>query len=152
MSIISILNSVALWLSGRRASQHSMATSDRAPSITSSSSKLAAPGHPTASLTKRLLFPHLAPSDPTPPLLQFSSTYPALDAELYDLIALRLRKPMVDQVHVLRQAAPRRAHAHPYFRMLHFAHTTRDPLITYFNILIIFCIASLIRVSEPGTM
>src|SRR6266850_6309954 len=80
---------------------HSMATndglasqplpSDRAPSIASSSSKLTAPGHPNVSLTKRLLFPHLAPSDPTPPLLQTSSAYPALDAELYDLIALALR-------------------------------------------------------------
>ena len=68
-----------------------MATSDRAPSITSSSSKLTASGHPTASLTKRLLFSHLALSEPTPPLLQSSSTYPALDAELYDLIALALR-------------------------------------------------------------
>jgi len=68
-----------------------MATSDRAPSITSSSSKLTASGHPTASLTKRLLFSHLALSEPTPPLLHSSSTYPALDAELYDLIALALR-------------------------------------------------------------
>jgi hypothetical protein len=61
----------------------------RAPSI--SSSKLTAPGHPTVPLTNRLLFPHLAPSSPTPPLLQASSTSPALDAELYDLIALALR-------------------------------------------------------------
>ncbi|KAH9964432.1 PXA domain-containing protein [Russula dissimulans] len=52
------------------------------------SSKLTAPG---VSLSKRLLFPHLASSSPTPPLLQTSSTYPALDAELYDLIALALR-------------------------------------------------------------
>ncbi|KAF8273783.1 PXA domain-containing protein [Lactarius quietus] len=62
-----------------------------APSITSSSSKLTAQGHSTASLTKRLLFPHLAPSAPIPPLLQTSSVCPALDAELYDLIALALR-------------------------------------------------------------
>jgi hypothetical protein len=65
--------------------------SGRAPSITSSSSKLTAPGHPSISLTKRLLFPHLVPSEPAPPLLQSSSAYPALDAELYDLIALALR-------------------------------------------------------------
>lgn len=65
--------------------------SERAPSITSSSSKLTAPGHATGSLTKRLLFPHLPPSSPAPPLLQTSATYPALDAELYDLIALALR-------------------------------------------------------------
>ena len=63
--------------------------SDRAPSITSSST---APGHATGtSLAKRLLFPHLPPYSPAPPLLQTSSTYPALDAELYDLLALALR-------------------------------------------------------------
>jgi hypothetical protein len=62
--------------------------SERAPSIISSSSKLTAP---TVPLTKRLLFPHLPPSAPTPPLLQTSASYPALDAELYDLIALALR-------------------------------------------------------------
>ena len=61
--------------------------SERAPSIISSSSKLTA----TSSLTKRLLFPHLPSSSPTPPLLQTSSTHPALDAEFYDLIALALR-------------------------------------------------------------
>jgi hypothetical protein len=65
--------------------------SGRAPSITSSSSKLTTLGHPNVSLTKRLLFPHLSPSEPIPPLLQTSSAYPALDAELYDLIALALR-------------------------------------------------------------
>lgn len=65
-------------------------TSERAPSILSSSSKLTAPVH-SVSLTKRLLFPHLPPSSPTPPLLQTSDTHPALDAELYDLIALALR-------------------------------------------------------------
>ena len=64
--------------------------SGRAPSITSSSSKLTA-GLPNVSLTKRLLFPHLSPSDTVPPLLPTSSAYPALDAELYDLIALALR-------------------------------------------------------------
>ena len=65
----------------------SMATSlpEHAPSILSSSA------HSTVSLTKRLLFPHLPPSSPTPTLLQTSSSYPALDAELYDLIALVLR-------------------------------------------------------------
>ncbi|KAH9049470.1 PXA domain-containing protein [Lactarius hengduanensis] len=47
--------------------------------------------HSTTSLTKRLLFPHLDPSSPLPPLLQTSSVYPPLDAELYDLIALALR-------------------------------------------------------------
>jgi hypothetical protein len=62
-----------------------------APSITSSSSKFTAQGHSNASLTKRLLFPHLSPSEPIPPLLQTSSVYPSLDAELYDLIALALR-------------------------------------------------------------
>ncbi len=66
-------------------------TAHIAPSITSSSSKLTAQGHSAASLTKRLLFPHLDPSSPLPPLLQTSSVYPALDAELYDLIALALR-------------------------------------------------------------
>jgi len=65
--------------------------SDRAPSVHSLSSKLTGPGHPTVSLTKRLLFPHLPSSSPTPLLLQTSSTYPGLDAELYDLIALALR-------------------------------------------------------------
>jgi PXA domain len=65
--------------------------SERAPSVVSSSSKLTAPGHSNISLTKRLLFPHLPPSSPPPPLLQTSSSYPALDAELYDLIALALR-------------------------------------------------------------
>lgn len=64
--------------------------SERAPSV-ASSSKLTAPGHSNISLTKRLLFPHLPPSSPPPPLLQTSSSYPALDAELYDLIALALR-------------------------------------------------------------
>jgi PXA domain len=59
-----------------------------APSIASSSSKLIPP---TTSLTRRLLFPHLPPTSPIPPLLHTSSTYPALDAELYDLIALALR-------------------------------------------------------------
>ncbi|KAI0307599.1 PXA domain-containing protein [Multifurca ochricompacta] len=59
---------------------------DPALSITSSS-----PSHSVVSLTKRLLFPYLPPSSPIPPLLQTSSTYPALDAELYDLIALALR-------------------------------------------------------------
>ena len=49
------------------------------------------PLHDLRAVTKRLLFPNLAPSEPTPPLLQSSSTYPALDAELYDLIALALR-------------------------------------------------------------
>ena len=63
-------------------------TAQTAPSITSSS---AAQGHSAASLTKRLLFPHLAPSLPIPPLLQTSSVCPALDTELYDLIALALR-------------------------------------------------------------
>lgn len=62
-----------------------------APSITSASSKLTTQGHSTASLTKRLLFPHLDPSAPIPLLLQSSTVYPALDAELYDLIALALR-------------------------------------------------------------
>ncbi|KAH8998740.1 PXA domain-containing protein [Lactarius hatsudake] len=66
-------------------------TVQTAPSITSSSSKLTAQGHSTTSLTKRLLFPHLDPSSPLPPLLQTSSVYPPLDAELYDLIALALR-------------------------------------------------------------
>jgi PXA domain len=65
--------------------------SERAPSVLSSSSKLTAQGHSTVSLTKRLLFPHLPPSSPPPPLLQTSSSYPALDAELYDFIALALR-------------------------------------------------------------
>jgi hypothetical protein len=65
---------------------------ERAPSVVSSSSKLTAPGHATgSSLTRRLLFPHLPPFSPVPPLLQTSSTYPALDAELYDLVALALR-------------------------------------------------------------
>lgn len=64
--------------------------SERAPSVVSST-KLTAPGHPTVSLANRLLFPHLPPSSPTPPLLQTASSYPALDAELYDLIALALR-------------------------------------------------------------
>src|SRR5216683_6256589 len=32
---------------------------------------------------------------------------------------LRLRKPMVDQDHALRQAAPRRAHAHPLIGPTH---------------------------------
>ncbi|KAI9512633.1 PXA domain-containing protein [Russula earlei] len=66
-------------------------SAERAPSINSSSSKTIAPGHSTLSLTDRLLFPHLAPSSPRPPLLQSSSTYPPLDAELYELIALALR-------------------------------------------------------------
>ena len=66
-------------------------TAPTAPSITSSSSKLTTQGHSNASLTKRLLFPHLSPSEPIPPLLQTSSIYPALDTELYDLIALALR-------------------------------------------------------------
>ncbi|KAH9056994.1 PXA domain-containing protein [Lactarius vividus] len=66
-------------------------TVQTAPSITSSSSKLTAQGHSTTSLTKRLLFPHLDPSSPLPPLLQTSAVYPPLDAELYDLIALALR-------------------------------------------------------------
>jgi hypothetical protein len=65
--------------------------SELAPSIASSSSKVTAPSHSTVSLTKRLLFSHLPSSSPIPPLLQTSSTYPALDAELYDLIALSLR-------------------------------------------------------------
>jgi PXA domain len=60
-------------------------STEPAPSIASS---LAAPA---VSLTNRLLFPHLPPSSPIPLLLQTSSTYPALDAELYDLIALALR-------------------------------------------------------------
>ncbi|KAH9043720.1 PXA domain-containing protein [Lactarius pseudohatsudake] len=64
-------------------------TVQTAPSITSS--KLTAQGHSTTSLTKRLLFPHLDPSSPLPPLLQTSSVYPPLDTELYDLIALALR-------------------------------------------------------------
>ncbi|VDC01904.1 unnamed protein product [Peniophora sp. CBMAI 1063] len=38
-------------------------------------------------LAKRLLFPHLPPAAPLPPLLDD----PALDAELYDLLALALR-------------------------------------------------------------
>src|SRR6267154_3332401 len=65
--------------------------SERAPSVVSSSSKLTAPGHSTVSLTKRFLFPHLPPSTPPPPLLPTSASYPALDAELYDLIALAIR-------------------------------------------------------------
>jgi PXA domain len=65
-----------------------LSSAERAPSIISSSSKLTAP---TVPLTKRLLFPHLPPSAPTPPLLQTSASYPSLDAELYDLIALALR-------------------------------------------------------------
>ena len=68
-----------------------MQTAQIAPSITSSSSKLTAHAHSAASLTNRLLFPHLSPSSPVPPLLQTSSVYPALDVELYDLIALALR-------------------------------------------------------------
>lgn len=66
-------------------------TAPTAPSITSASSKLTTQGHSTASLTKRLLFPHLDHSAPIPHLLQSSTVYPALDAELYDLIALALR-------------------------------------------------------------
>jgi PXA domain len=65
--------------------------SEPAPSIASSSSKLTVPSHSTTSLTRRLLFPQLPPTEPVPPLLHTSSTYPALDAELYDLIALALR-------------------------------------------------------------
>ncbi len=63
---------------------------EHAPSIVSSS-KLSAPGLSTVSLANRLLFPHLPPSSPTPPLLQTSSSCPPLDTELYDLIALALR-------------------------------------------------------------
>ncbi|ETW87481.1 hypothetical protein HETIRDRAFT_469562, partial [Heterobasidion irregulare TC 32-1] len=40
-----------------------------------------------ATLAKRLLFPHLPPGTPIPPLL----ADPALDAELYDFLALALR-------------------------------------------------------------
>lgn len=65
--------------------------SEPALSIASSSSKLTALSHSAVALPRRLLFPHLPPSSPLPPLLQTSSTYPALDAELYDLIALALR-------------------------------------------------------------
>lgn len=70
---------------------HGLQQSERAPSVLSSSSKLTAPGHSTVSLTRRLLFPHLTPSSHPPQLLQTSSSYPALDAELYDFIALALR-------------------------------------------------------------
>ncbi|SRR6266404_1083564 len=73
------------------ASTVTVQTAQTAPSITSSTSKVTAQGHSAASLTKRLLFPHLAASSPIPPLLQTSSVCPALDAELYDLIALALR-------------------------------------------------------------
>ncbi|KAH9176927.1 PXA domain-containing protein [Lactarius sanguifluus] len=59
-------------------------TVQTAPSITSSSGKLTAQGHSTTSLTKRLLFPHLDPSSPLPPL-------PSDLIQLYDLIALALR-------------------------------------------------------------
>ncbi|KAI0067889.1 hypothetical protein BV25DRAFT_1777679, partial [Artomyces pyxidatus] len=44
---------------------------------------------PPITLTKRLLFPHLHPSAPIPPLLPSGS--PALNTELYDFIALSLR-------------------------------------------------------------
>lgn len=42
-------------------------------------------------LSRRLLFPHLAPGAPLPPLLASSEALPELDAELYEFIALALR-------------------------------------------------------------
>ncbi|CCM02213.1 uncharacterized protein FIBRA_04293 [Fibroporia radiculosa] len=44
-----------------------------------------------ASLPRRLLFPHLPPDADLPPLLTSSAAAPALNAEIYDVIALALR-------------------------------------------------------------
>lgn len=43
------------------------------------------------SLTKRLLFSHLPPNTPIPPIFQSPGLPPALNTELYDLLALALR-------------------------------------------------------------
>ncbi|TFY83981.1 hypothetical protein EWM64_g41 [Hericium alpestre] len=64
------------------------------PSIASSGhSKHAPPStiNQPITLTKRLLFPHLPPTDPIPPLLTSPDAPPAVNAELYDFIALALR-------------------------------------------------------------
>ncbi|EIM83390.1 uncharacterized protein STEHIDRAFT_101584 [Stereum hirsutum FP-91666 SS1] len=43
------------------------------------------------SLTKRLLFSHLPPNAPIPPIFQYPGLPPALNTELYDFLALALR-------------------------------------------------------------
>ncbi|KAI0036644.1 PXA domain-containing protein [Vararia minispora EC-137] len=73
-------------------------TSQRStPSITSSSRRrapadtLALSSSQPPTLAKRLLFPHLPPDSPIPPLITSSHVPPTLNDELYDFIALALR-------------------------------------------------------------
>ncbi|KAI0321118.1 PXA domain-containing protein [Amylostereum chailletii] len=75
---------------------HPSSMSARARSLASSTLSRPSPPHPASapqsiSLTKRLLFPHLPPTSPVPPLLADPAASAALDAELYDFIALALR-------------------------------------------------------------
>ena len=94
-----LLTSVAVCALPRRRSVPATMPASRAapprpsPSLASStrSAKPQPPPSPApappVTLTKRLLFPHLPPGTPIPPLL----ADPALDAELYDFLALALR-------------------------------------------------------------
>ncbi|THH16758.1 hypothetical protein EW146_g3926 [Bondarzewia mesenterica] len=65
-----------------------------APSLTSSGRSKPPPANTISqpiTLTKRLLFPHLPPGAPIPPILASPNAPAALNTELYDFIALALR-------------------------------------------------------------
>lgn len=91
MAASSTLAAPAGQTSGPRSIARSRSTST--PSVKSGSHAPTSTHKPSGQvpLSRRLLFPHLAPGVPLPPLLASPDAPPELDAEIYDFVALALR-------------------------------------------------------------